>query len=100
MKTEAEKVTAPAPAGAEAFIVTAGGVPCALVCLTGKKRGTALLPGAPITIFRTRRRARSAIARTRKMAERLRGSLLEDWPKLRALFSGAEYKIERAGVQI
>lgn len=78
---------------APSFIVTQASAPCALAVITGK-RGTALMPGSPITIFSNRRRARTAVKRTQRIAAALRGSMLDEWDKLRPLFSGEPYKIE------
>lgn len=75
-------------------IVTQDGRPCALLPVTSKKLGAALIPGAPAEIFRTHKRARGAIARTQRLVATLRGSLIAEWDKLQPLFSGVPFAIE------
>lgn len=79
-------------------IVCQGGLPCTLYNAAASMRGGVLLPvtyedDAPVAQFHTPRDARRAITRTVRVAEQLKGSLVDGWVQLAPLNSGQPYKI-------
>lgn len=79
-------------------IITHGGLPCTLYNAARNQRGGVLLPvtgedDAPVVLFTTFRDARRAIKRTERVAQNLRGSLVDGWVQLAPLNSGQPYKI-------
>jgi hypothetical protein len=64
-------------------IVTKGGVPCGLLNVSGLNRGGVLLPGEPVAMFLKPRDARRAVARSKRVAEQIEGSLIETWARER-----------------
>lgn len=74
-------------------IVTQGDLPCTLYNAAANKRGGVLVPGAPVVMFTKDRDAKRAIARTRRVAESLKGSLVDGWIALLPLQSGKPYEI-------
>ena len=77
------------------YIVFQNYKPCTLVNIHGGRDGMALMPGSPIARFRDTRDAIRAITRTQKIAKGLSGSMVDGWEKLRPLFSGHPYVIDR-----
>lgn len=75
------------------FIVTQGGIPCTLYNAAQNRRGGVLVPGESIVAFAKRRDASRAIKRTKRVANQLQGSLVDDWLKLSPLLTGQPYKI-------
>lgn len=78
------------------FIVLQGGLPCGLYNAARQKRGGVLVPAGadlPAVKFLKRRDAARAIRRTERVAEQLKGSLVDDWLKLSPLQSGQPYTI-------
>lgn len=81
---------------AETFIVTQGGRACGLYNAAKQRRGGVLIPASeelPVVGFVKRRDARRAINRTKRIAESLQGSLVDDWIKLSPILSGQPYDI-------
>lgn len=76
------------------YIVVKGERPCTLVNVTGTHKGGLLMPGAPVVAYAKPRDARRAIDRTKRVAQALRGTLIDSWERLQPLFSPGEYKIE------
>ena len=76
------------------YIVTQGDRPCTLYNAAGTRRGGVIIPGSPVVFFTTPRDARRAIARTARVADQLKGSLVDDWIRLAPMTSGQPYKIE------
>lgn len=79
------------------FIVLKGTQPCALLNVSGLRRGGVLLPGAGVVMFNKRRDARRAINRTERVVSLIKGSMLEDFVRAKApgLFdASAAYDIQ------
>lgn len=78
------------------YIVTKGGKSCALLNVSGLKRGGVLLPGSPVNMFLKPRDARTAINRTKRVAVQVVGSMLEDWARQHCpeLISDQPYEIQ------
>lgn len=79
-------------------IITQGGLPCTLYNAAANKRGGVLLPvtgedAAGVVLFSTVRDARRAISRTVRVAESLKGSLVDSWVRLAPISSDQPYKI-------
>lgn len=66
------------------FIVLKGTQPCALLNVSGLRRGGVLLPGAGVVMFNKRRDARRAINRTERVIALVKGSMLEDFVRAKA----------------
>lgn len=75
------------------YIVTKAEQVCTIVNVTGLHRGGVLLPGVPVVEYLKKRDARRAIKRTERAAARLRGSLIDDWPRLNQLLAAGEFTI-------
>lgn len=78
------------------FLVLQGGLACGLYNAAHQKRGGVLLPATnkiPPVKFLKRRDAQRAIKRTQRVAERLKGTLVDDWLKFSPLQSGQPYTI-------
>jgi len=82
------------------YFVRKGGLPCicdgTLAAQFGAKRQILLPSQNPdlFTLFSTRRTADSAINRTVKIANRLKGSMLDGWNKAAPLLTPGEFTIE------
>lgn len=77
-------------------IVTQGGKPCKIhnsAARAGTKRGGVLVPGSPVEMFTQARDAKRAIARTQRVVDALRGSLLDDWAAVGPLLNGSGYEV-------
>jgi hypothetical protein len=77
-------------------IVLQGGLVCTLYNAALTRRGGVLVPrreDEPVVFFATPRDARRAVARTRRVAGLLKGSLVDDWMRLSPLQSGRPYEI-------
>ncbi|MDF3059399.1 MAG: hypothetical protein K0R17_3614 [Rariglobus sp.] len=74
-------------------IVTQGGLPCTLYNAAAQKRGGVLVPGSPVVFFPKYRDGKRAIDRTRRVADSLKGSLVDGWAALQPLLSGKPYEV-------
>ena len=77
-------------------IVTQGGLPCTLYNAALTRVGGVLVPvqhSEPVVFFNTPRDAKRAISRTTRIAEELKGSLVDDWVRLSPLFADKPYEI-------
>lgn len=81
---------------AKPCIVMRDGKPmCRVALLSNRQRSGILVadPSRPAHIFPNTRAARRAIDRTTAAGTALRGTLLADWPKLRAITHGGPFSI-------
>jgi hypothetical protein len=99
VKKKSEEAPLSAPIKLIGYIVTQGGKPCTLANVTGAHKGGVLLPGSPVVQFLKPRDARRAIARTERVAEALRGSLIDTWDRLQSLLGGGAFEIKPLGRQ-
>jgi len=82
--------------------VTKSNIPCVLsspadrigTFINSSARILLPVPGAAPSIFKGRKSAESAINRSTKLASKLKGTLLDDYPRFQGLFASGEFQIK------